>query len=292
MIYDCFLFRDEFEMLDIRLHELSNIVDKFVLVESTLTHANTPKPLYFKQNKNLYKEFKDKIIHIVVEDSPRASLPWIINGYQFAKMSEGLKDCKPSDTILFGDLDEIPKADKVILWKDKPGKNKVFLQTLSYYYLNCVEYTNKPWPGTHMTTYKNLLQLGSTWIAKYSKPDVIIPNGGWHFSYIGGVKRIRKKLAEFAHQEYNNDQYNTPEKIIKAISTGEDFLNRGLKFKVNSVDFLPKYVLDNQEKFKDLIINHFASESFYYLFLSFFLDSKKNIRLIYRYLRRRFLISS
>ena len=65
MIYDCFLFNNEIEILDIRLHELFGVVDKFVLVESTVTHTNKQKRLHYLENKSRFKKFKDKIIHIV-----------------------------------------------------------------------------------------------------------------------------------------------------------------------------------------------------------------------------------
>ena len=45
-IYDCFLFFNELEILDIRLHEMYEHVDKFVLVESVETFRGNLKPLY------------------------------------------------------------------------------------------------------------------------------------------------------------------------------------------------------------------------------------------------------
>ncbi|HDC4547496.1 TPA: benzoate transporter, partial [Enterobacter cloacae] len=37
MIYDCFLYYDEDMLLDIRLNTLNDVVDYFVIVESTHT---------------------------------------------------------------------------------------------------------------------------------------------------------------------------------------------------------------------------------------------------------------
>ena len=45
MIYDCFNFFDEFDLLDIRLNTLDKVVDAFVLVEATVTFTNKKKPL-------------------------------------------------------------------------------------------------------------------------------------------------------------------------------------------------------------------------------------------------------
>ena len=38
-VYDCFLFNNELNMLNLRLHELDNVVDFFVLVEATTVQS-------------------------------------------------------------------------------------------------------------------------------------------------------------------------------------------------------------------------------------------------------------
>ena len=50
-IYDCFLFFNELDLLEIRLNVLNDYVDYFVLVEATQTFTNKDKPLYYKENK-------------------------------------------------------------------------------------------------------------------------------------------------------------------------------------------------------------------------------------------------
>jgi len=37
MIYDCFIFYNELDILRVRLNELAGVVDKFVIVESDKT---------------------------------------------------------------------------------------------------------------------------------------------------------------------------------------------------------------------------------------------------------------
>ncbi len=46
-VYDCFTFYNEFELLELRLRALWDVVDYFVLVEADRTHTNKPKPFYF-----------------------------------------------------------------------------------------------------------------------------------------------------------------------------------------------------------------------------------------------------
>ena len=60
MIYDCFTFFNEFDLLEIRLNELDSVVDKFVLVEATKTFSGLDKPLYFNENKNKFNKFEGR----------------------------------------------------------------------------------------------------------------------------------------------------------------------------------------------------------------------------------------
>lgn len=54
MIIDCFTFFNELDVLEIRLRELDGVVDRFVLVEATLTHQGKPKPLLYAENKERF----------------------------------------------------------------------------------------------------------------------------------------------------------------------------------------------------------------------------------------------
>ena len=63
-IYNAFLFFNELELLEIRLDELYDIVDYFVIVESDRTFTNKPKPLYFNESKSRFERFLDKIKYV------------------------------------------------------------------------------------------------------------------------------------------------------------------------------------------------------------------------------------
>ncbi|MFN9998340.1 MAG: hypothetical protein ACK52X_01820, partial [bacterium] len=53
-----------------------------------------------------------------------------------------------------------------------------------------------------------------------------IYNGGWHFSYLGGVKSIFKKVRAFAHQELNNEHFLDEDRIETCLKKGEDVFGR------------------------------------------------------------------
>ena len=67
MIFDCFTFFNELDILEIRLNEMAPMVDRFVLVEARKTFQGADKPLYFDQNKARFTPFLDKIEHVIVD---------------------------------------------------------------------------------------------------------------------------------------------------------------------------------------------------------------------------------
>ena len=69
-VWDCFIFYNELEILERRLHYLDSVVDHFVIVESSVTHKGTPKPSFYQDNKDRYARWAHKIRHVVVDDNP------------------------------------------------------------------------------------------------------------------------------------------------------------------------------------------------------------------------------
>lgn len=69
VIYECFYFWDELDLLDVKLHELDGLVDKFVVLEFPTSLTHKPQPLLYEENKERFSKFHDKIIHIVGADS-------------------------------------------------------------------------------------------------------------------------------------------------------------------------------------------------------------------------------
>ena len=87
-IYDCFLFFNENDILEIRLNELSEIVDYFVIVESQYTFAKKNKEFNFDIKR--FEKFKDKIIYIQNNEFLRSPNPWDTEKQQRNKLIEGL----------------------------------------------------------------------------------------------------------------------------------------------------------------------------------------------------------
>lgn len=271
-VYDCFLFFNELDLLEIRLNELNDVVDKFVLVESSLTHSSKNKPYYFEESKDRFKDFLHKIVHVKVDDTPnipprpgrmgtfhnRHDIEW----FQRDCASRGLVACSDDDLILLSDVDEIPRPESVmqaneILLRDE---NSIvsFKQKLYYYYINglCMKGSiTEPWWGTTACLYKRYPGAQNMRNTKASNKNVI-SDGGWHFSYIGGADSIALKIESFSHAEFDNEAVKDRNRIKKVIESGIDLFERHDKPKqvyVKLDESFPKHVLNNREKFSHLI---------------------------------------
>lgn len=57
MIFDCFTFFNELDLLELRFNLLYPYVDKFVIAEGSKTHTGENKEFVFEKNKNALKSF-------------------------------------------------------------------------------------------------------------------------------------------------------------------------------------------------------------------------------------------
>jgi beta-1,4-mannosyl-glycoprotein beta-1,4-N-acetylglucosaminyltransferase len=254
MIYDCFMFFDELDILDIRLHELSSVVDRFVLVEATKTFSGNPKPLYYADNKEMFREFNDRIIHIVVDDMPEGDDPWPREKFQRNACMRGLATAQPDDIIIIGDVDEIPRAEKV-LEIGTEHKQYQFALSNRARFLNVYLLDDPPWNNGQAVRFKDII---TPWhVRDFSGNKFTINNAGWHFSYMGGAASILKKIMAVSHTEFAVPPFTDLDHIQYSINSGKDFFERGCRgwASTPSIADLPKYVLDHLNRFSYLISN-------------------------------------
>ena len=252
-IIDCFIFYNELDLLTYRFNLLNNIVDYFVIVESTHTFTGKEKKLYFNENKHLFEVFASKIIHIIVNDIPYkyhnvdidGNNVWNNEFFQRNAISRGInciKDIALSDLIIISDLDEIP--DPRTLNKIKQGEITVTMNALEMdlYYYNLNTRFQFKWHACKIISSKKYNELNISChdirMAQYPK----ILNGGWHLSYFGDKYFIQNKLQNYSHQEFNRHEYTDLEKIEKRMQNSEDIYSRNYvldKIKIEDNTYLP-----------------------------------------------------
>ena len=67
--------------------------------------------------------------------------------------------------------------------------------------------------------------LGATMQRLRSMPNecaTCLPDAGWHFSYLGGVEAIDKKLKSFSHSEFSTIPRTVVERASEAAATLSD----------------------------------------------------------------------
>jgi len=231
-IFDCFKFFNELELLELRLMELYDTVDYFVLVEANKTHLCNDKEYVFEQNKHLFEDYIHKIIHIKVDDLPGytkddKSKPgggiWISENFQRNCIMRGLVgNAVAGDKVIISDLDEIPNTDTIKKYLNE--QNPItFRQDLFYYYVNCKQ--NCHWDGPIMATYgafNSPQQLRNMARSAYNTK----PNGGWHYSFMGGPEKVRIKVESIAESHYIIDDVGSVDEIKEKMENQTDLWNR------------------------------------------------------------------
>ncbi len=257
-IYDCFQYFNEDHIADLRFNILSEFVDKFVVVESTVNHQGNPKKLHFKVDN--YRKFKNKIKYIVVDDTPEnLKKPHeggesLVEQYQRNSITKGLTNCDDNDLVILSDVDEIPDLTKLNRF-NKKNKYAVFSQKAYAYKINLLNKAEDNWHGSRICLKKDLKSpqwLRNLKFKKYpfwrlDKPRglQIIENGGWHFAYLLSSEDISQKIKSFAHGEDNKIENTDINKIEVKM---EKYLHPTKGFKLIKVDMnesFPKHILDN-----------------------------------------------
>ena len=228
-IFDCFMYFDEEQVLDLRLNVLNDFVDYFVIVESTQNHKGIKRELLFDQSK--FQKFKNKIIYLVYDEIPKnvetisdnedeneKDRKYIMNAVyrensQRNFITNGLQKADENDLILVSDVDEIPKLSSLNLSRID-NKILIFKQDMFYYKFN-LAIPNFKWSGTKGVKKKNLkspqwlrnikdrkyafFRIDTFFSEKKYTNIKIISDGGWHFSNIKSPKMIEHKLKSYLH---------------------------------------------------------------------------------------------
>lgn len=263
-VYDVFPFFNELDILEIRLEELYDVVDCFVLVESNLTFTGNSKPYIFEENKERFSKYLDKIRHIKVEVVPETPDPWVREKFQRIAGQRGLTDCTDEDFIIVSDCDEIPRAEMIEMIKeDENGYDRFLLYVPQFNFK--LNYMKMLEASRHCQivvskhkVFTNPQQEREYTFFWTTKPEnsVIVDHGGWHFTFIGDKDNSVKKFKSYSHTEKNLDEIINNFDIDWMIrnKTGFETTNKESFEYVVVDEYFPKYIANNQEKWRRFII--------------------------------------
>jgi len=279
-IFDCFPFFNELDLLELRLNELADVVDYFVLAEATTTYRGLPKPLMFKENRARFERFLPRIVHVVVDDMPVGGdaepYRWVREGFQRRALLRGLGAAHPRDFVIISDVDELPRPEAIErVAREAPmfPTRYRFEMKLYYYFLNLERL--EPWSFAAMGRRANLIDanqfrlFGKPWVTPRHQPKRLaktikyfgspmrwrsIADAGWHFSYMNGPAAVCEKLFNYSHAM--PDETNTLESARSKIAAALDDPIYALR----AVDVrFPEYLRRNLDRFAHMLASELTT---------------------------------
>lgn len=287
-IFDCFPFFMELDLLELRLRHLSDLVHRFVLVESAFDFAGNPKKLHFELHKDRFAEFTDRIEHVIVKDTPpNASARWAIQRHQRDQIRKGLGYAAPDDVIMISDVDEIPRLGAVEAMRNALAARRQFVtfgMDHHVYRLNlrgrdrgivngkergiitgtrAVRMSDLKTPHLVRQLKRRYWKSAPDWadqipsrfnaLAATGKPlpRLHLPNAGWHMHSVGGRELLQAKWQSFIVDEQFQGQASWDDRFGEALDAGEVAEKLGLE-RVPLED-LPKELTDNPNRYNHLL---------------------------------------
>lgn len=263
-IYDCFTFFNELDLLEIRLQELWNSVDYFVIAESNYSFTGNNKNYTLLDNWDRFAQYADKIKHVKVTDMPNTGNPWANEYWQRNALAQGLINKSNDDLIIISDCDEIPRADAIdLIAKDDQYDRYILGHPMFQYKFNymkvhadLIQHNIIISRGHIFTAPQQERAYTFHWQQAPPANTVKIEHAGWHFSYFGDDSHAITKIKNFSHTE-------TPQQVVDNHNIdymiqnkcGHHGLSNPERFEhVQLDDYFPVCVTDNIERWSHMII--------------------------------------
>ena len=248
LIWDCFFFNNELDILETRLYELEHVVDRFVIVEGDRTHSGSPKPSIFNQNRERFGRWADRIQHVVAQldaeiRSPRAARAR--DDQQRAALGRHLADATGSDDLIFvSDLDEIIDRDVVGYLAGRRDAPIRLRMDHGIYHANWL--MPRPWSngtlafrGDQLGEKMVLQRLGRPQTDWDGYEEIQLDDAGAHLSFLGGVDTIRKKFTAYSDDEFNDIRFHGAPHLERCMDYGIHYQGRDVLRRLRRSELSP-----------------------------------------------------
>jgi beta-1,4-mannosyl-glycoprotein beta-1,4-N-acetylglucosaminyltransferase len=223
----------------LRLKELYDVVDFFVIVEGTHTFIGTPKESNFEKHRDRYEPYMKKIRYFYLPNLVNPTNAWTQEYKQRENIYHALKilGAQSTDTVTICDCDEIPRPQVLEYLR---GTNCVSHLMMMEFWYNIETLNDMPCGSTCVCSfelmeqsYNETYRIDDWHFAKKRWCGGIANNirdAGWHFTYFGDFNKISEKIANFSHQECNTLDTNNIDNIIECVSQKILYFNKDIKF--------------------------------------------------------------
>lgn len=256
MIVDAFVYNGEQDMLKLHINALAPYVDRFIILESGTTFSGNIKPLYFMRHAFLVEKHKNKIQYITNKEdyndaereralkSPNThgASHWKREFMQKERLMNALGSLRNTDTAYIGDVDEIWDPQ----YKPTKALEKLKMRVYAYYMDNA---SSEEFYGPIVGKWQEIKNE----CLNHLRSNILLANNqyaGWHFTNMGGLNEVRRKLND----SYTTESYNTYEvqkNLPERVREGKDYLGRHFTFHHDTENW-PQYLKDNRKKYAHL----------------------------------------
>jgi beta-1,4-mannosyl-glycoprotein beta-1,4-N-acetylglucosaminyltransferase len=240
-VYDLVMVNSELDWLEIRLNELHEHVDYFVILESPTTFTGLPKNLTLAENWQRFEHFRHKIIYHVLTNPPLDSTrSWDYEYHQRNAMYTQVLPYLTStqapnkgDVILVSDLDEIPRPATLTLLRNCEFPLRLTLRSKFYYYSFQWRHRGQEWAHPQATTYTGNTTIlpqnlrGGHGASLFSPDRADLWNAAWHCSScFSTIEEMLLKMKSFSHTELNKEEFREKKRIVDRVRRGKDLWDR------------------------------------------------------------------
>ncbi|XP_055341425.1 LOW QUALITY PROTEIN: beta-1,4-mannosyl-glycoprotein 4-beta-N-acetylglucosaminyltransferase-like [Paramacrobiotus metropolitanus] len=273
-VVDAIIFSNELDILKVRLRELWDVVDLFVILESNRTFSGNPKPYFFAGNRANRQRFAFAETKLVVgQMTTLTALKPGQNPFdnetemrrQMNQLSANTAHLRPGDLLLITHVDEIPRKETVAMLRMCNGWPETYhLQMTNYVY----SFEFKAETDIWRPKIRRVNDTGQLYFRARSS-DQLLMDAGWHCSFcFRNVEDFVFKMQAYSHVDRVTDkQLLIKEEIQIKICAGKDIFDIFLEaftfrellwnwqgaHRSYAVADLPRPVIENPVTFKFLL---------------------------------------
>ncbi|MFQ3576957.1 MAG: hypothetical protein SNJ77_11035 [Cytophagales bacterium] len=282
-IFDCFIFYNELDLLELRLEEYFEHVDYFVISEANFTHQNKEKQFNFENNLERFKKFESKIIYLKVINKPEFKegmtmddYHWSLENYQRNKIIDLLSDINENDWVMLSDLDEFYNPEILQSLEKTIDIYSMVMQPCLYYF-NLMEVKRVKWKRflfSHFSERYKFKYLSDVfWIKSKAISGRVLRNhkltdwrlmkdykyynhrylhnAGFHFTYLGGFSKIMDKINSIVEGDINKEHLEikkNPKILETCLKKNTNFMDEKSKLERINLEILPVSIRNNRER--------------------------------------------
>lgn len=221
-VIDATIFSIELDLLDLRMKELWDEVDLFVVVESNMTFTGHTKPMILKDNLKRFEWAKKKLRYHSISRTPIPEAKFFANEGDMRRsveqflVDEGVQE---EDLVINSDIDEIPKHSVINLLRKCDGSPPVVHLAMPYF-----QYSFE-FPQLYISDAPTVkLYRKDRGYTHGRRSDYLITGAGWHCTFcFPNIEDFQFKMQAYSHNDRLTDRKMLePSYIKKKICNGKD----------------------------------------------------------------------